>query len=294
MIGAGAIGAVVAGALIDAGHIPTVCVRSSISSLVVESGGAARPLPVILSTDPASLGPADWVLVAVKAQDTAGAAAWLRRLCGPNTVVVALQNGIDHRERLQPYVGPASILPALVHIAAERLAPGRVVHHGGLRVTVPAGVHGASFAHLFTGSALEVAEEPDMVTAVWRKLLANLVANPVTALTMRRADVMNDPGIADLGRALLAEALVVGRAEGARVGQADVDDFFARYRTVGYGKGSGTSTYYDRLAGRPLEHEELTGALVRVARRRGIPTPLNDGILALLRALDRGQARPSG
>jgi 2-dehydropantoate 2-reductase len=47
---------------------------------------------------------------------------------------------------------------------------------------------------------------------------------------------------------------------------------------------------YDRLAGQPLEHQHLTGEVVRRAERHGIPVPLNFAILALLDALDRGRA----
>ncbi len=54
-----------------------------------------------------------------------------------------------------------------------------------------------------------------MWTATWRKLLGNLVANPITTLTLRRIGVMSDPGIAALARGLLTEAVDVGRAEGA-------------------------------------------------------------------------------
>jgi 2-dehydropantoate 2-reductase len=293
VIGAGAIAAVVTAALLDAGHAPTVCVRTPIPSLRIESEGGERVLSAATVADPAEVCRTDWVLITTKAQDTVSAAPWLRALCGPETTVVALQNGIDHAARLAPFVGGATVLPALVYIAAERIGPGWIVHHSGRRVVVPAGVAGASFAHLLRGR-LEVVEEPDHITAEWRKLLSNVVANPLTTLTMRRVDVMNDPGVEEFGRALMGEAVAVAQAEGAAVGQADIDEIFARYRTLRDGSSHGSSMYYDRLAGLPLEHEELTGALVRVARRCGIPTPLNDSILALLRALDRGRAGLDG
>ena len=48
----------------------------------------------------------------------------------------------------------------------------------------------------------------------------------------------------------------------------------------------GTSMYFDRLAGRPLEVEALTGAIVAAGQRLGIPTPLNGALLTLLRAVN--------
>ena len=48
---------------------------------------------------------------------------------------------------------------------------------------------------------------------------------------------------------------------------------------------NGTSMLFDRRAGRPLEHEALTGTLVAAARRHGVATPANDAVLALLEGL---------
>ncbi len=48
---------------------------------------------------------------------------------------------------------------------------------------------------------------------------------------------------------------------------------------------AGTSMYFDRLAGRPLEHEAKTGAIVAAGKRHGIPTPINSALLPLLRAI---------
>jgi 2-dehydropantoate 2-reductase len=48
--------------------------------------------------------------------------------------------------------------------------------------------------------------------------------------------------------------------------------------------------YFDRLAGRPLEVDALTGALVAVGERHGIATPLNRTLLTLLRAVSDANA----
>jgi 2-dehydropantoate 2-reductase len=101
---------------------------------------------------------------------------------------------------------------------------------------------------------------------------------------------MDEPGIEDLARGLLLEAVQVGRAEGARLGDEDVAAVLAG--TGQYGTRTGSSMLYDRLAGLPLEHQYLTGEVVRRAETHGIPVPLNAGILALLEALDRSRTSP--
>jgi 2-dehydropantoate 2-reductase len=294
VIGAGAIGTVLAAAGSDSGHVVTVCARTPTESLVLERHGKERVLPVNLVSDPSDLPacahqPADVIWVATKVGDTAGIGPWLTRLCRAHTLVAAAQNGLDHDARLRPYVGEAMIVPALAYIAAERTRPGRVVHLGGNRIVAPRGDAEARLADAVSAQ-LVVRGSEDMWTATWRKLLGNLIANPITTLTLRRIGVMQDPGIADLARGLLTEAVLVGRAEGANLTDADIEKTLAG--TGQFGDRTGSSMLYDRLAGQPTEHEHLTGEVVRRAQRHGIPVPLNAAILALLEALDRGRTVP--
>lgn len=287
VIGAGAIGGVLAQAAYGAGHDVTLCVRTPISSLSVTRDGEASQVPVRVTADPGSLaGPAHWVLLTTKGYQTAGAEPWLRRLAGPSTVVVAVQNGVDHTERLAALRPPGSILPGLAYIAARREAPGRVTHVSGSRVVVPLGDAGTAFAALLSHGPVDVELSPDFLTAAWRKLLTNVAASPVTALTGRTLDVLGSPGIPALVHGLLAEAVAAGVAAGARLSATDVAgtlDFYARLRPS-----TGTSMLEDRLAGRPTEHEEITGAVVRAGDRHGVDVPLNRAVLALLAAASPG------
>jgi 2-dehydropantoate 2-reductase len=288
VIGAGAVGAVLAAACSDSGHDVTVCVRTPIDQLIIERDGSSEPVRAAITADPATTANrADVVWVTTKATDTGGSGPWLSALCGPATLVAAAQNGLDHEARLAPYVPAGTVVPALVYIAAERLGPGRVRYLAGNRVVVPAGAAVDRLAAAVSAGGLTVRGADDMVTAVWRKLLGNLVANPITAITMRRIGVMTEPGIADLARGLLREAVAVGRAEGARLEDSEIDKVVDG--TQQFGQQTGSSMLYDRLAGRPLEHQFLTGEVVRRAEVHGIPVPLNAAVLALLGAIDRGQ-----
>jgi 2-dehydropantoate 2-reductase len=88
----------------------------------------------------------------------------------------------------------------------------------------------------------------------------------------------------DLAQKLLAEAVAVGASAGARLTLEDARSILeAQCR---YNETAGTSMLYDRLAGRPLEHEYITGAVVRAADRHGVAVPLNRALLALLRGLN--------
>ncbi|SED46268.1 ketopantoate reductase [Rhizobiales bacterium GAS188] len=288
IIGSGAIGGFLAARLALAGRDPTLCVRSPVEELILESGGETHRVPVAIATDPSTEGPAEFVLLTTKAQDTAGAEPWLSALCRAGTTLVVVQNGIDHEARVAPYAAGAKILPALAYAGAERVAPGHVRHHTGSSLVVPKGEAGAALASLFAGSGVGIEQDEDFLTASWTKLLGNLAANPVTALTMRRMEVFGDPGTRALALSLLEEAVAVGRASGARLAEDQAQRTLAVL--LGYNPAGGSSMLYDRLAGRPLEHEYLTGAVVRAAQRHGIDVPANRTVLALVAALSDGLA----
>jgi 2-dehydropantoate 2-reductase len=295
VIGAGAIGGVLAEAACDAGHEVTLCVRTPVPGLVIVRHGKPRTVPVRILTgdDPAGgeqetagvrpgSATADWILLATKAHQTASARPWIDRLAGPGTMVVVVQNGVDHAARAASLAAPGPVLPALIYVAARRTTPGRIRHQWGHRVVVPQGEHGAALATLLAGSGLQVEQEADFQTAAWRKLLSNVAANPITALTTRTLSVLGDPDVRALAEGLLAEAVAAAGAEGARLSAADIGATMDLYD--GLSPDVGTSMLEDRQAGRPTEHDLISGAVVRAADRHGLDAPLNRAVLTLLAA----------
>lgn len=288
VIGPGAIGGVLAALAHERGHEVTLAVRTPFEVLRVRSGAEAeeREVHAAIRTDPASVDPADWVILTTKAQDTASAAGWCKAATGPGTVVVVAQNGVDQDRRVEGLVHPdATVIPAVVVLGAEPVEPGRILHHGYGRLTVPDGpwVEGLGGLVGGGGDGVEVVGSADYRTEAWRKLISNAVANPITALTMRRNEVLAEPQSADLVVGLCREVVAVGRAEGADLTEDDITTLRRHYATMP--AGTGTSMLYDRLAGRPTEHEYLTGAVVAAGQRHGVPTPLNSAMLALLRSM---------
>lgn len=286
VVGVGAIGGAVAAPLAASGrHEVVLCVREPFERLVVESPKQRIEVQACCETDPARVAPAEWVLLATKAQDVPGAAKWLAALCAPGTVVAVLQNGVEHRARVAPFAGPAAVLPVVVELPAERTAPGQIRMRGGGRLTVPDGPHAAEFAALFAGAALAVERAADFPSVAWRKLCLNAASGALTALTGRTVEVLHEPGMAELARGIILECCAVARAEGAALPDAVADEVMARLLATP--AGSGNSMYYDRRAGRPLELDARNGVIVRLGVRHGIATPLNAAACALLAAQEK-------
>jgi 2-dehydropantoate 2-reductase len=288
VVGVGAIGGAVAAAVQSAGgHELVLCARRPLDEVVVElPDGAAVTLPGPLLTDPATVAPADWVLLAVKAHQTEGAAGWLRALCGPATVVAVLQNGIDHLERVGPLVGPAAVLPVVNWCPVEPVAPGRVRQRDALRLAVPDGAAGEELAALLGGHA-EVAVGGAFAVEAWRKLCANAVSG-VMALAGRPAEIFALDDVRAVSRALAHECAAVARAEGVELTERDADDVIAWLEALP--KDAGSSILTDRRAGRELEWEARNGVIGRLGRRHGVPTPVSDTVSALLHAASDGSA----
>jgi 2-dehydropantoate 2-reductase len=287
MVGVGGVAGYFTSQLIAAGQQPVCCVRRPFTTLEVRTeagrGPVLRSEPRVV-VDPGEFAPAagggsgrgqvpaDWVFVGVKAQDTPGIAGWLDALCGPDTVVVALQNGVEAAERLRPLVGQASVLPAVVYCGAELLAPGVIEHRQHHRLVVPAGEPAGRLADLFAGTPVEIVASETWTVDAWQKLCANAIANGVTALTAQRSAVFANPAAARLAEAIGGEVVAVAAALGISVDPglpAIVTKVLAASPP-----GSGTSMLYDRLAGRPLEGDAIYGAVVRAGAAGGVPTPV--------------------
>jgi 2-dehydropantoate 2-reductase len=283
VVGAGAVGGWFAAQLADAGRQVVSCVRRPFDHYVVESDTTPVDTEALAVTDPGRLadvgfdGPVDLVVVAVKGFQTAGAADWLAALCGPDTIVAGAQNGVEEVERLTPFVRGATVVPTVVYCGTELLAPGHIRHHQHGVLIVPDDEVGWAVAPIFEGTNAEWRPDPEFLTEAWRKLGINVMANGITALTRRTMDVLADPVLAPIARDLLRECWAVGRAEGAHVSPDEADEF-----PLGLLPVQGTSMYHDAIAGRHTEFDELHGAVLRLAARHGIETPVHRVVHALL------------
>src|SRR4051812_10110727 len=216
LVGPGAVGGTVAAWLADAGHDVTLGVRTPVERLCVltPSGPLEARLRNVARAEEA--GQPEWVLIATKAYDVEGAAAWIAPLAAGGGRFAILQNGVEHVSRFEAIVARERIVPVMVDIPAEREAPGRIRQRGPGVMQVPAGAEGRAFASLFEGTALQVSEVEDFTSALWRKLCLN-VAGAVPVLTDEPAAVAWREPAAALMRALVEECVAVGRAEGARL-----------------------------------------------------------------------------
>jgi 2-dehydropantoate 2-reductase len=295
--GAGAVGGYFGALLARGGHEVTFVARGENLAALRERGLTVRlgtetlqVAPVAAVADPAAAARPELVLVCVKSYDTAAAAAALRPVVGPETIILSLQNGLENEEILARELGLPPLMVALTRIGVALVAPATVDYSG--RGTIlfgePDGRESPRARRV--AEALAAAGVPhelrrDILVAAWEKLAWNAGFNAVTALTRATvAEVLALSVTRDLIVAAMEEVDAVATALGIRVRRTRTERVLEESLT-GLPDFQ-TSMLQDLLRGRRLEHDALNGAVVRAAARAGVAVPVNRTLAALLARLD--------
>ncbi len=283
IVGVGAIGGALAGLLHSAGRNElTLCTRRPIDGLIVHTPEGEACVNAQNVADPEKTAAVDWVIVATKTYDAEGAARWFPALCAKGAPVAIVQNGVEHRERFEPYIGAGRLLPVVIDCPTEKQADGSVRVRGATLMKVEDGLLGRAFAGLFTGTAAKIVLVDDFQSAAWWKLCINSVG-ALNALTLKPAGVLRDEAMGRIAMEMVAECVAVGRAEGAQLDDELPEQIISMYRAQP--ADSVNSLLADRIAGRQMEIDARNGAIVRKGDKHGIATPLNRMAVALLNAM---------
>jgi len=294
VLGAGGIGGFVAATLARAGNDVAVVARGPHLDAVRDRGLRVRSTTdAFVARVPASdrladLGTFDVALASFKAHQWA---PWLDQLAPAaraGLAVATLQNGVpfwfartpplesvDPRGRIGGLFPDAQTIGAVVHTSGRVEAPGSIEQSGAARYLFGDPAGGADervreLCGIFVAAGLGAEADPDIRATVWLKLANNAGLNPTSVLRrMTVRAMLDDPGARAEIRALMLEAIAVGRAIGA-VGEVDVDARMEKMRGVADVK---TSMLQDREAGRELESGPILGALIELAGRAGVPVP---------------------
>lgn len=291
LFGAGATGSVFAARLASRYEVAVVARGARLETIrryglrVVGATEAAVRLPATSSPTELDGFAPDFVLVTVKATDTASAAAALAPL-GPNPVRVSLQNGLGNEETLA--AGGHPVLGAVSNNGATLRDDGEVFHAGLGEVILgpftpdtPPTAADELAAHL-RAVGFPARTTGDIRKALWDKVVLNAAVNPVTALLgLRTGELLADPGRRRIVARLVAEACAVAAAEGAACSESAVHETIRRVAAATPKNRS--SMLQDLERGRRTEIEAISGVIAARGRGHHLPTPWNDLLLRLVR-----------
>ena len=243
--------------------------------------------------DPAAVGPVELILLTVKTYQNAVAVPAMRSLVGDNTTVLCLQNGIDSYQAAAEILGAEKVLPGAAYIEAARIGPGMVKQSGSV-VRIAFGEadgsdsqRGRTILRTLSEAGINAQFSPDIRQVLWTKFLFIATMAGVTSLSGETmAEIMPRPEWRQVIVNCMREIETVARASQVALAPDIVE------ATVAYIEGDlddmHASMHADIMAGRPLELEALTGAVVRAGRSAGVPTPINDVIYAALKPFAAG------
>ena len=321
VLGAGAIGAYVGAALTRGGADVTLIARGAHLRAMAERGVrvqsprgdfCARPE---VTGDTAAVADADVVFVALKAYSLPAIAPQLGRLLAPGAAAIWAQNGIpwwyfqslpqpagtagltglesvDPGGVIAASISPGHNIGCVVYCSTEIVEPGVIRHVEGTRFTIgePDGSDSPrvrAISRAFAAGGLRAPVDPRLRDQIWLKLVGNVAFNPITALTGATLGQLGTlPAMHDLLRALFAESAAVAARLGVTF-PVSLDRRLEAGIAVGDHK---TSMLQDLEAGKRLELECMTGAIVELAARLGVDVPHTSTVHACVQLLDRLRA----
>jgi 2-dehydropantoate 2-reductase len=314
VLGAGAIGAYVGACLARGGADVTLIARGAHLQAMQQQGVrvlsrrgdfSARPHA---TDDWDAVASADVVFVALKANSLTEAAPRLGSLLRPDAGVIWAQNGlpwwyfqslpgewgntrlesVDPGGKIAGAIGPEHNIGCVVYCSTEITKPGVIRHTEGTRFTIgePDGSVSArcqAISAAFAAGGLKAPVEPRLRDQIWLKLVGNASFNPITALTRATLGELGAiPEMPDLLRHMFAECAAVAGQLGIRF-PVSLDRRLEAGLAVGDHK---TSTLQDLEAGKRLELDCMTGAIVELAGRMGIDVPHIRTVHACAKLLD--------
>jgi 2-dehydropantoate 2-reductase len=238
-------------------------------------------------------GAVDLLILCTKAMETETIArqlaGWLREA---TTRVLSLQNGVDNEAILADHLGPARVLGGLaVRIGAHVTAPGLVTAVGPAQVMlgqwpraeINPGSAGflARLEVIFNQAGIPTRVTPDIQCELWRKLIINNGVNPLSALTgLDTYRLTHDEGLLTIVYGMMAEAARAAAADCIQLAETDAREMFELIQQFDAIK---TSMLVDMEHDRPLELEEICGAVLRRSQQLGQAAPYTHTIYQLLR-----------
>jgi 2-dehydropantoate 2-reductase len=302
IIGVGGVGGYFGGLLAASGADVVFVARGAHLKALQQDGlsieSPVKPLQGIriqATDDPASVKPADLTLIAVKLWDTEAALEAARPLVGANGAVASLQNGIEAVDKVSAVYGRERTLGGVAHIAAVIERPGVIKHSGTMARLSLGEIDGGGskrledFAALAKAAEINLALPDDIHRTIWDKFVFLATFSGLTALTRHTiGPILNEPKTRALYEAALEEACAVARAKG--VGLAPDHAAKAMALTQSLPASMKSSMLGDLERGNRLEVPWLSGAVARLGRELGVPTPSHSFIEAALQLFANGRA----
>ncbi len=232
----------------------------------------------------------DFLIVSLKYGALPGALDDITAVTGENTVIMSLMNGVDSEEIIAEKVDAEHLLHAVIKVASHKENDGYVFNPEATlgiifgEVSAPYDSERVqAVLDLFSGTGLHYRATDCILEEIWSKFRLNVCNNLPQAILGAGVGCYRDSvHMKAISDGLRAELMTIAEAKGIDISKADVSS----------GRGSAVpptarySTLQDLDAGRHTEIDMFSGALIRMGKELGIPTPYNEFTYHMIKALE--------
>jgi 2-dehydropantoate 2-reductase len=241
------------------------------------------------ASDPKELPQPDLIVLGVKAYDLEETMAQLEPVLKPDTIILTLQNGVTIEDTLMARFGRERIVGGVAFIYSRIAEPGVIDHFkkGLMTIGEPMGMESPRLQEimaLFKEAGIPCFITKDIRRAKWEKMCWNCVFNPLTVLLNDRvAKALEHPELQPVITTIVREVSAVAMAAQRVPLDEDIAEKVVKWSQEL--RDIHTSMYDDWLAGRPTEIDELNGYVTSKGKEFGVPTPMNEMLTALIKAM---------
>jgi 2-dehydropantoate 2-reductase len=301
IVGAGGVGAGFGAALAKAGADVTFIARGAHLAAMKSEGlkvlsprGDIHLVPTQATDNPADVGHVDFVLFCVKQWDVESAGAHIKPMIGPDTAVIPLQNGVDAAERLLPILGNNAVMGGVAQISAAITGPALIQQVGTFMRMIfgeldgKRSPRGEKLHALCLKAGFEATLSEAIQTDLWMKFI--LLATNASIIALARQPVgplRDDPDIRPIFIAAAREVMAVARAKGVALPDNAIETVLGL--TDHLPPHQKPSMALDLERGNRLELPWLSGKVVELGKKLGVPTPTHSLLYAMLKPYIMGK-----
>jgi len=249
------------------------------------------------STNVSAVKEADLILFCVKSTDSEVVAQDIADHLLPQAVVISLQNGVENSMLASRHIKNA-VIPAVVYVATEIIAPGYVKHHGRGDLVIgtmspPKLDHPlqtlADIVELFASAQVGVRISDNVMVELWSKLMVNCAFNAISGLSqLSYGNLVLLDSIRATQATVVKEVIAVAKADGVVLSEPEALQTVANIAMAMPGQKS--STAQDMARHKISEIDHLNGFIVRRGLAHGISTPANQALYALVKLVETSYA----
>jgi 2-dehydropantoate 2-reductase len=304
VLGAGALGCAIGGTLTEAGHDVWLVNRDARHvdvmqrvGLTMRTDGVDRVVKVRAATDASgvdlSRGAVELVIVLVKSFHTREVIESAAAIIGPDTAVLSLQNGVGHEEVLAAVVGKQRVLAGKTYTGGVMLAPGHIIAGTAGKETIIGELTGqasertARIARVFGQAGLATTVSNNIMVTIWEKLFVNVATGALSGITRLPYGLLYQvPEVEACAIAAVSEAMAVAKAAGIAVSTTDPRAPWVK-AAAGLPFEFKASMLQSLEAGSVTEIDYVNGAVVEQGRKYGVPTPVNQTLVACMKGVEK-------